>query len=250
MQLVILGSGSCAPTARRGSSGAVILRETGHILLDGGAAVVEKMVQAHIRYQDVDYIFYSHLHADHTAGIIPFLFATNYTPGFTREKPLHIFGPKGIDEFFGKLITLYPHLKADAYELIIKELEDDEMDLGAFKVKSLPVVHAGLNALAYRFEFEDGTIAYSGDTDVCDNAVKIAEGADLYLIEAAYPDQYKVQGHLTPRTAGQIAQSAGVKRIVLTHMYEVCDSYDMRSQAKEVFQGDVIVGEDLMRIIF
>ena len=91
------------------------------------------------------------------------------------------------------------------------------------------------------------------DTRLCDAVFALAEDADLLVIEATFLDSdaelASRYGHLTARQAGQVAAAGGVRRLVLTHFsqrYE--DAGRHRDEAGEVFDGEVIVAEDLMRI--
>ena len=59
----------------------------------------------------------------------------------------------------------------------------------------------------------------------------------------------KVDGHLTPSLAGRVARETHCKRLVLTHFYPPCDSHDLAGVVKEQYGGDVILAEDLMRIV-
>ena len=51
-------------------------------------------------------------------------------------------------------------------------------------------------------------------------------------------------GHLTPSGVAGIASEAGVKRVVLTHIYPVTDLLDLVSEVGNGFDGEVIVAED------
>jgi ribonuclease BN (tRNA processing enzyme) len=74
--------------------------------------------------------------------------------------------------------------------------------------------------------------------------VELARGADTLLIECAFPDDTPVPGHLTPSGAASIAREAGVKRVILTHIYPVTDVLDLVSEVGNGFDGEVIVAED------
>lgn len=96
-------------------------------------------------------------------------------------------------------------------------------------------------------------VAFVMDTRLCDAVFALAEDADLLVIEATFLDSdaelASRYGHLTARQAGQVAAAGGVRRLVLTHFsqrYE--DAGRHRDEAGEVFDGEVIVAEDLMRI--
>ena len=63
------------------------------------------------------------------------------------------------------------------------------------------------------------------------------------------PDGQKVEGHLTPSLAGQIAQAAGVKRLVLTHFYPACETVDIENQGRTTYNGELYLARDFMTLI-
>jgi ribonuclease BN (tRNA processing enzyme) len=78
--------------------------------------------------------------------------------------------------------------------------------------------------------------------------VKLSRGADLLILESALPQDYKLEGHLTPREAGKIAKEAGVKRLVLSHIYPVCERFDILSECAKEFKGKTHLAQDLLKI--
>lgn len=97
--------------------------------------------------------------------------------------------------------------------------------------------------------------AFVMDTGVCAQAVELAQGADMLVIESTYLDSEehlaKGYGHLTARQAGRIAAQAGVRLLVLTHLserYEEAEEVGFVAQAGEEFEGQVVLAADLDRI--
>ena len=86
------------------------------------------------------------------------------------------------------------------------------------------------------------TLAYTGDTDLCDGVLSLAAGADLLLAEAAYVegrDDASRGVHLTGRRAGLVAADGGVGRLVLTHLVEWNDPQMTLAEARGVFAGPI-----------
>ena len=97
--------------------------------------------------------------------------------------------------------------------------------------------------------------AFVMDTGECEQAVELARGADMLVIESTYLDEHEEwaerYGHLTARQAGRIAARAGVRLLVLTHLserYEQDQDGLFVAQAAEEFDGSVVLAADLDRI--
>ena len=97
--------------------------------------------------------------------------------------------------------------------------------------------------------------AFVMDTGECEQAVELAWGADMLVIESTYLDEHEDwaerYGHLTARQAGRIAARAGVRLLVLTHLserYEQDQEGSFVAQAAEEFDGAVVLAADLDRI--
>jgi ribonuclease BN (tRNA processing enzyme) len=126
-------------------------------------------------------------------------------------------------------------------------------------------------SLGFRFDFKDRSIAFSGDTAPSEAVASLAKDADVLVHEAMYVpavEQYikdqvargrpaKVEDfmahmkadHTPVEDVGRIAQEAGVKKLVLSHLTPAIDSISddtWRASAAKYFKGEIIVGKDLM----
>lgn len=137
---------------------------------------------------------------------------------------------------------------------------DENVTVTAILVDHRPV----FPAFAFRFDTPDGSIVISGDTGVCENLVKISEGADLLLHEcidmdwvdsllgpdAPTPDpnlmQHMLAAHTSIGQVGPQAEMAGVKTLVLTHLVPGNTPQEKWQTAQTGFSGNLVVGEDLM----
>jgi ribonuclease Z len=90
LQVIFLGTAGSLPTPERNPSAVLINREGELMLFDCGEGTQRQMMRARTGMMRLNYIFLSHLHADHILGI-PGLLETMAFQG--REKPLTIAGP-------------------------------------------------------------------------------------------------------------------------------------------------------------
>ena len=229
-ELIVIGSGTGVPSLRRGSPGIFVLSDNSKILIDSGPGALRKMLEVGITYRDMDLILYTHLHPDHVADLVAILFASKYGD-LPREKDLLCAGGAGFKSYFEKLKSLYGSwIESKSYQLTIKELLIDPLLYQGIKVLTKPMAHLP-SSVGYRIEFEDGkAVAISGDTDYCQNLVELGYQTDLLVLECSFPDGKKVEGHLTPSVAGRIALESGCKKLLLTHLYPVCDQFDIVNQ--------------------
>jgi ribonuclease BN (tRNA processing enzyme) len=123
-------------------------------------------------------------------------------------------------------------------------------------------------AFAYRFDTSGRSIVISGDTTPCASLLKLARGADVLVHEAYYPAAVDrlaarvesaadlkrsiLSHHTSVFDAGRVAQDAGVKTLVLSHLVPSDDpavTDQMWAEAAAThFRGHIVVGRDLLEI--
>ncbi len=248
MELIILGSGTCVPSLKRGSSGLVVKADEKIILIDSGSGTLERLLKAGITYRDVDVICYTHVHPDHISDLVSFLFTCKYGD-LPRQRDLLIIGGEGFIGFFNQLSQVFGKwLIAENYKLDLKEVVNDTISIGNLKVSTRQPAHIK-ESISYRFESsKDQSIVLSGDTDYCESIISLGQNADILVLECSFPDEHKADGHLTPSTAGEIAAKSKCKKLILTHFYPLCEKYDLISECRKTYSGDVILAEDLMKV--
>jgi len=95
-------------------------------------------------------------------------------------------------------------------------------------------------------------IAYITDTLLCDNCHKIADNADLLICEATYSsklvDKSEEYGHMTAKQAGQLANKANAKQLVLIHFSaRYKNTQELEEDARDIFDN-TICSKDFMKI--
>jgi ribonuclease BN (tRNA processing enzyme) len=136
-------------------------------------------------------------------------------------------------------------------------------------VSAILVDHGAMKpSFGYRFDTADGSIAFSGDTTANPNVIELARGADILVHEALDrrwanslfpPTMTEAQkaklnhltgAHTAVQDIGPIAQAAGVKLLVLSHLAP----FDLPEQEwlQEVrgFGGLVKVAKPAMSVLF
>jgi ribonuclease BN (tRNA processing enzyme) len=251
MRITILGSGTITPDKKRNPSGLAVETSDALIMVDMGPGILRRMTEAEIDVRRVDVALITHFHPDHVSDVVPFLFASNYAYYDQRKEPFHLVGPEGLERFYQGMVGLYGQwIVPTGDRLRIKELDPsgpDSISFGRTEVRSVPSAHS-FPSLSYRIEADGSSVTVSGDTDMSEDLAQLAQGTDLLICEASFPDGMKISGHLTPSEAGAIAQRANAKKLALTHFYPPCADQDVVAQAARRFSGEVLQAEDLMVI--
>ncbi len=247
MEVIILGSGTGTPTLKRNAAGLLIKIDNKNLLFDTGPGTVRRLLEIGLTYHDIDYIFYTHFHTDHTLDLAVILFAAKYILSL-RSKELTIVAHRDFREFYDNFLNLYGQvIRPEAYQVKFREIGEDVFKLGSSIIKAMPMQHTP-ESLGYRVEANGRTVVYSGDTDVCENIVKLGEQADVLILDCSFPDEMKVKGHLTPQEAGTVARECNCRRLVLSHLYPVCKDEQIIKQARKTFKGEIVVAHDLMSL--
>jgi ribonuclease Z len=97
------------------------------------------------------------------------------------------------------------------------------------------------------------TLVITGDTRPCEATIEASRDADLLIHEATFGDEESERavetGHSTAREAAHVAQSAGVRRLLLTHFSARYsrDASELDREARGVF-SETLIGKDGMEI--
>lgn len=243
MKLTVLGSGTVTPTLERAGSGYYLQTGEGwSAMFDLGPGTLRAAIRAGLAPHTWDRLVLTHIHPDHTADLVPLLFAYNYAPPpWKRERPLQIVGPTGIEAFFERLCSPWPWMAAKDFEFEFVELgQQDWGPLRAFRVE-----HSDLQARAYRLEADGKVFCYSGDTRPCPGLTEACHQADLFLCECSLPAGYpQVGDHMESTQVGRLATQAQIGRVLLTHIYPLPESIDLVAEVAAEFSGPVELARD------
>jgi len=280
-KLVLLGTAAGpVPGRTRQMTWHVMLSNGSAYVLDCGMGVTDQFARTGIPFNALKSIFITHHHADHNIEYGPLLIV-----GWIQGLPLDVraFGPpplkqmtedfmrayKQTVDFWAEDFHMKPLTSVNAQETSAPGpvTQDDNVRVSAILVEHPPVKPA----LGYRFDFKDRSIAFSGDTAPLEAVAKMAKGADVLVHETMYvpaveeyikgqiakgrPVQFEAfmahmkADHTPSEDVGRIAQEAGVKTLVLSHLTPAIDSINddtWREPVAKYFKGDIIVGKDLM----
>ena len=90
--------------------------------------------------------------------------------------------------------------------------------------------------------------AFVMDTRICDNAIKLARGADLLVCESTYLKELTKEaidhGHMTAEQAATVAQEAGARKLVLTHFSQRYPEVEPFLEEAAAVHPDVVAAVD------
>ena len=185
LSVTILGSGTCVPSLQRSACSVLLKIGSQRLLFDSGPGTMRRLLEAGTSIHDVSHLFYSHFHPDHSAELVPFIFATKYPDEARRRIPLTVIGGRGLLNFYRGLKQVYGGwIELSPGKLHLLELDNtrrDKLRLEDFDVHSVPVVH-NPESIAYRITSAGGrSVVYSGDTDYSEALVELAQDADVIV---------------------------------------------------------------------
>jgi len=274
MKIIFLGTSGSMPTQNRNSSSIAIRRKGEIILLDCGEGTQRRMVEARLGFRRRMKIFISHLHGDHVLGLPGLLQSMTL---LKRERPLEIYGPQGLAGFIDAFSSVLggPGFPTTIHEIMSEgviletpeyagrfhpekaisrgipegplwkslQLGEDVNNSDGTLVRSNEIVDAPIKGLK---------IAYSGDTRPSEAFMAASEKADVLIYEATFDssllEKAEENGHSTAAQAAQIAKSADVGLLLLTHISSrYPDPALLLEEATEIFLNTKIA-QDLMEL--
>jgi ribonuclease BN (tRNA processing enzyme) len=235
MRLTVLGGSGAWPGAGQACSGYLVEHDGFRLLIDPGYATVPRL-QERVPADRVDAVFVSHGHPDHCADLNPLLRARALRDDPPAPLPVYSL-PGALDAV---LALDRPGMLADAY-VLHEFTAGDPLDIGPFRAQTRLLPHWVPNA-GIRLAAGGRVLAYTGDTGPSEDVARLARGADLLLAEASYVDRVPEDSRhflTSARQAGRQARDAGVRHLVLTHLFPGTDAAAARAAATAGFPGEI-----------
>ncbi|MBL8100591.1 MAG: MBL fold metallo-hydrolase [Anaerolineales bacterium] len=248
-KVIILGSSNAVPTQKAENTHMVILGQQRTLLIDCVSNPIVRLEQAGVDFNNLTDIIITHFHPDHASGI-PLLLMDMWLMG--RQKPLNIYGLHYTLDRVETMMNLYnwsewPHF----FPVVFYRLPSDEMtpvlNCDDFVIHASPVHHMIPN-IGLRIKFANQKVmAYSCDTEPCDEVVRLSTDVDMLIHEATGESP----GHSSAKQAGEIGAKAGAKKMLLIH-YPTgrFERSDLVEKAKSAFDGEVELAKDFMTLEF
>jgi ribonuclease Z len=236
MQLILLGTGYPYPSADRGGPSCAVAAGGKLFIVDAGRGSVMRLAATGDPWKSIEAVFLTHLHSDHIDGL-PDLYHCAWE--FGDGTPFQLYGPKGTQSVADGILQFYGpdiHIRRDLTEKLpaqgakidVHEIKEGVVyeAPGKVKVTAFLVDHRPVEpAFGYRFDDGKHCIVISGDARPTPNLIRYAAGADILVHEAflrrtsASDARWSIQDyHSSAKEAGETAERAKVKTLVLTHL--------------------------------
>jgi ribonuclease BN (tRNA processing enzyme) len=262
----ILGSNGPGFNRDRVSAGYLVWTGSqAKMIVDLGGGTYARYSQAGAKFNDLSIMAISHFHPDHTSDLPAFMWAGRQG----RSDVLRVAGPSGNDgvpslpvflkrlfdpkegafQVLGPIMepasvnTGVVHLEANTVDVTktepTKVLEKDGM-----VVTAIGIPHGNIPALAYRVQTNGVSVVFSTDQTGTDpKFVDFARGANVLVMHMA-TDMGNSPLHASPGVVGKVAQSAGVGRLIVSHLGQ----FDLNvavAELKKSYTGPLTIGADL-----
>ncbi len=254
MRLTILGRSPARPNPGEACAGYLVEGGGSRVLMDVGPGIVAQLLRRNTP-DELDAVLISHMHTDHCLDLITLRYSYPWIdvaknrltvivpPGATAQLADLALGA-GYANFFDKSFTFVEHDGRTPIEVGDLRFVPDETQ---------HYVRTWGFRISARGEGEDSNqvLGYSADAGPCDALPRIADGADLFLCEAALRSLKEDdptpegRGHLLPSEAGAVAQASGARRLILTHIPLPDEGRWALEEARGAYEGDVGIAEIL-----
>ena len=282
-EIFVLGGGTPTPTAERFGSAHVLKIGEETLMFDCGPAATHKLVKAGLFPTQVDNLFFTHHHFDHNIDYPCFLLC-RWDQGAGNINELNVYGPSLTEEITDGIIGENGVFSADWRARVGHPLSQQVYQNRGGTLPRLPPnpqaknigpgevasgknwevtaalaehVQPYLDSLAYRVDTPDGSVVFTGDTQPCQSVIDLARDADMMLC-MCWDDQDvmnatgEAPGQCGTTGAAEMAQEAGVKKLVLVHMGPNLSSQAPFDQTylgmQRVYHGDIVFSEELFTI--
>ncbi|MBW3594744.1 MAG: MBL fold metallo-hydrolase [Actinobacteria bacterium] len=237
-----LGCSAMYATADVAASGYLVEVDGFTLWMDAGGGTWQKLLSA-VDYADVNGMFLTHRHPDHTIDLFQFFHARLY--GGRDLVPIPLWAPEETLE----RITAYSTELAQTFDLTAVS-GDTVLDIGGGKATFVDMDHP-VQTCGLRLQHDGAVLAYTADTGPTSDFHVLGHDADVVICEATFQDSDRPwwEGHMSATQAGRMANDVGASRLVLSHLPPTRDhQVSLREAVSEAGATGVELAEPGKRI--
>ncbi|MFC4857994.1 MBL fold metallo-hydrolase [Actinophytocola glycyrrhizae] len=245
MLLTVLGCSGSTPGPRSPSSGYLLEADGFALGVELGNGTLAELQAVRDPFTLGGLVF-SHLHPDHCADFSALTVLRRWHPNPPADPRTHrlaVHAPKAAPARFAAAYApdreeFETEVLTDVYDF--HPLAPGSRDIGPFSVRTAQVFHP-CDAYGFRFTHGTATLAYTGDSAVCEALDDLAADVDVLLGEASWThaDHHPPGVHMSGVELGSLAARAGVGRLLITHVAPWTDPDAVLAEARSVFTGPV-----------
>jgi ribonuclease BN (tRNA processing enzyme) len=247
IRMRVIGSSPSVQRPGRACSCYLLRTRDSSVLFDMGSGSLGNL-HAAIDYPQLDAVVISHMHADHFLDLIPLRYGLKYGP-LLRDGRMPIFLPPGGEEMLRTLCGAFPSEGPhDFLDEVFSVHEYDParpLEINDLRLTFKQTRHY-IDTYSIRAEHGSASVTYSADSAPCDAVIEHAKNCSLFLCEATLGlgVEEGMRGHSSAEEAGEMAQRAGVHRLVLTHYGTTYAPDELEEAAQSAFSGHVSMADD------
>lgn len=232
LRITVLGSSGTYSSAESACSGYLVRSPGAAVLLDTGPGTSIEL-QRHLDLRALDAIVVSHEHPDHWSELPSLHHGFRYGIGRANVPTYGTAGTRRLLEL------VLPESLETSFDWQVIDA-GSELTIGDQRWTFSRTDHP-VETLAPCVEAGGRSLAYSADTGPGWSPAEYGEPIDLMVYEATLPVSMEPDGilHVSGRQAGERARSAGVGRLVVTHVPPEHDPAERIAAAAEAFGAPV-----------
>jgi len=247
IRIRVVGSSPSVQRPGRACSCYLVRTRDAAVLMDLGSGALGNLHNA-IDYPALDAVIITHMHADHFLDLVPLRYGLKYGP-LLRDGRMPIWLPPGGSSMLRTLCSAFASESSNDFLDEVFEVREYDPSL-PLEINDLTLsfrkTRHYIDTYSIRAERGKASMVYSADTAPCDAVVEHATGCGLFLCEATLglTTEDGTRGHLSAEEAGEMAERAGVNRLVLTHYSATYAPDELVETAQTKFDGRVSIADD------